>query len=107
VIIVAPVPEPGFDVPEAMARDALYGAGERQVLTVADYRARDAFVLIELAKLRAKYGVRIIDPASVLCASDNCVLRRQGRPLYADHHHLSVFGAMQISGLFTSAFEDK
>ena len=107
VVIVAPVPEPGFDVPEAMARDALYGTGERQILTAADYRARDAFVLIELRKVHIKYGVRIIDPATALCALDNCVLRRDGRPLYADHQHLSVFGAMQISGLFTQAFQDK
>jgi peptidoglycan/LPS O-acetylase OafA/YrhL len=107
VIIVAPVPEPGFDVPETMARNALYGAGERQVLTAADYRARDVFVLIELGKVHVKYGVRIIDPAALLCATDNCDVQHQGRPLYADHHHLSVFGAMQISSLFTPAFEGR
>jgi hypothetical protein len=107
VIIVAPVPEPGFDVPEVMARDALYGAGERQTLATADYRARDAFVLLELRKLHEKYGVAIIDPAVTLCPSDTCALQREGSPLYADHHHLSVFGARQISGLFTSAFQDK
>ncbi len=107
VVIVAPVPEPGFDVPEVLARDELYGAGEHQTLAASDFHARDAFVSIELARLHAKYGVLIIDPASALCASDDCVLQRQGRPLYADHHHLSVFGAMQLSGLFTRAFEDK
>jgi len=107
VVIVAPVPEPGFDVPEALARDAQYGAGERHTLSLSAYRARDAFVLAEFGKLHARYGVSIIDPAAVLCASDDCVVQRQGRPLYVDHHHLSVFGAMQISGLFTRAFEVK
>ncbi|HLJ53223.1 MAG TPA: acyltransferase family protein [Rhizomicrobium sp.] len=107
VIIVAPVPEPGFDVPEALARDALYGAGERQTLAALDYRRRDTFVLTELARLHAKYGVPIIDPAALLCASDKCILQRDGRPLYADHHHLSVFGAMQVSALFTPAFANK
>jgi peptidoglycan/LPS O-acetylase OafA/YrhL len=107
VVIVAPVPEPGFDVPEVLARDEQYGAGEGQTLAASDYRARNAYVLIELGKLHAKYGVPIIDTASVLCASNDCVLQREDRPLYVDHHHLSVFGAMQISGLFIPALEHK
>jgi hypothetical protein len=107
VIIVAPVPEPGFDVPEVLARDVEYGAGERQTLSASDYRARDGFVLIALAKLHKKYGIPILDPATLLCVSADCVVQREGRPFYADHHHLSVFGAMQISGLFNQSFQDK
>ena len=106
VFIVAPVPEPGFDVPETLARDALYGAGQHQTLATADYRRRDAFVLSDLGKLQAKFGVSIIDPAAALCSSNTCALQREGKPLYVDHHHLSVFGAMQIASLFVPIFSD-
>jgi peptidoglycan/LPS O-acetylase OafA/YrhL len=107
VIIVAPVPEPGIDVPEALARQALYGVGEVPTLTTSLYRARDAFVLNDLTMLHRRYGVVIVDPAVILCMTNSCALQRDGRPLYVDHHHLSVFGALEISPLFVPAFADR
>jgi hypothetical protein len=64
-------------------------------------------VLNDLATLHRKYGVLIVDPAAALCTSGGCSLQHDGKPLYVDHHHLSVFGARLISGLFAPAFADR
>jgi peptidoglycan/LPS O-acetylase OafA/YrhL len=105
VIIVAPVPEPGIDVPEALARDASFGLHDSQALPIAAYRTRAGFVLRDLASVHRDYGIAIVDPAQVLCSSRQCAVMRDGKPLYVDHHHLSVFGALQISRLFAGTFE--
>lgn len=107
VIIVAPVPEPGIDVPEVMARDASYGLHDGHALPLDAYRARDAVVLRDLEILHQSYGVTVVDPARVLCSPVQCALERDGKPLYVDHHHLSAFGALQISGLFAAAFQSQ
>lgn len=104
VVIVAPVPEPGIDVPEVMALAAAYGSHAHLGPSLSDYRARNAFVLRDLANLHETYGVTIVDPASVLCATGRCALMRDGKPLYFDHHHMSAYGALQLAGLFKPAF---
>jgi peptidoglycan/LPS O-acetylase OafA/YrhL len=104
VVLVAPVPEAGTDVPETMALAAIHGSTRDREPSFESYRTRNAFVLGDLAKLRAKYGVTIVDPASVLCATGRCSLMRDGKPLYFDHHHLSVFGALQLIALFKPVF---
>ena len=104
VVIVAPIPEAGIDVPETMALAAMHASATDHRQTLADYRTRNDFVLADLAGLHRKYGVRIIDPAEVLCAAGRCALMNEGKPLYFDHHHLSVFGALQLTGLFNPIF---
>jgi peptidoglycan/LPS O-acetylase OafA/YrhL len=104
VILVAPVPEPGIDVPEALANAAVHGVHSDQRPTLADYRVRNEFVLSDMADLRRQYRVTVVYPAQILCSSGRCALMRDGRPLYVDHHHLSVFGALKLSGLFSGQF---
>lgn len=104
VVLVAPVPEPGFDVPEALANAAVRDVHVDLRPPLAAYRARNTFVLRDMADLQKQYRIAVIQPADVLCASGRCALMRDGRPLYVDHHHLSVFGALQLSGLFMGRF---
>jgi peptidoglycan/LPS O-acetylase OafA/YrhL len=104
VVLVAPVPEVGVPVPETLARIALQGRHDDIRPTVAAYRARQADVLADLAYLQVKYGATVVHPAGFLCAGGRCAVEKDGRPLYVDHHHLSVYGAMQISGLFAGIF---
>jgi hypothetical protein len=40
----------------------------------------------------------------VFCDSAACNVALNGRPLYRDAHHLSVFGARQLTPLLASVF---
>jgi peptidoglycan/LPS O-acetylase OafA/YrhL len=104
VVLVAPIPEIGVAVPEAQARIAL-GRGENDVRPAASaYFARQAGVLATFDSLRRADGVTIIDPARSLCDSGRCAIAVEGKPLYMDYHHLSVFGARRLSPLFQGIF---
>jgi peptidoglycan/LPS O-acetylase OafA/YrhL len=104
VVLVTPVPEPGFDVPQTLARDALHGIAADRRPSRAQYLARSGTVLRDFTDLAQRYGVTLVDPAAALCASGRCTLAAGGRPLYIDHHHLSVVGALTVSGLFDPVF---
>ena len=100
VVLVDPIPEVGVAVPEALARAALGRGGGDIRLTTAAYYARAGDVRADFDALRESYGVTIVDPAQLLCREGRCAVEAQGRPLYVDHHHLSVFGADRLSPLF-------
>ena len=104
VVLVAPVPEIGVPVPETLARIVLQHRKDDIRPTLAAYRTRQAAVLADLAYLHVKYGAAIVDPARVLCAGGRCAVEKDSRPLYVDHHHLSVFGATGVSGAFAGIF---
>ncbi|MEJ1968879.1 MAG: acyltransferase family protein [Rhizomicrobium sp.] len=104
IVLVATVPEPGFDVPQVLARDALHHLAADRRPTRDGYAVRNAFVLRDFADLRRRYAVTVVDPAAALCATGRCTLARDGRPLYVDHHHLSALGALTLAPLFDPAF---
>jgi hypothetical protein len=99
------VPEPGYDVPYALAR----AADDHRILNVnpsrsaVDQRQRQAIAILKAAA--AKYGVELIDPTSSFCGSDQCNAEIDGRPLYADSDHLTKTAAVGLSGLFNHSFQ--
>jgi hypothetical protein len=100
VVLVADVPEIDSNVPTAMARMMLTGRTFDLGPTLAAYRMRQAFVERDFTALSRRYGVAVVEPAALLCASGRCAVAADGRPLYRDHHHLSVFGAETLAPLF-------
>ncbi len=81
VVLVADVPEIDYDVPTALARLALRGGGIDIRPSLADYRARQAFVAQDMEMLRRRYGVTLVEPASVLCATGRCRIEEAGRSI--------------------------
>lgn len=104
VVIVASIPEIGFPVPAVLARSTLAHDKVKVAPPVADYLERQKFVLATLAGLRKQYGVEVLYPHRVLCATGTCEIALDGVPLYRDEHHLSVFGAGQLVPLLEKAF---
>jgi peptidoglycan/LPS O-acetylase OafA/YrhL len=103
VVIIASVPEFREAVPEALARIALSGSQRDIRPTRAAYLARQHAVFDVFAHLQSKFEVTIIYPHELLCASGTCEAERDGRPLYRDFHHLSVWGADQLVPLIEPA----
>jgi peptidoglycan/LPS O-acetylase OafA/YrhL len=104
VILVASVPEVGFPVPAYLARAKMADPDAKLTTSAAVYHERQKFVLWGFAQMRERYGAEIIYPDRVLCSSGTCRVALNGRPLYRDAHHLSAFGARQLTPLLASVF---
>jgi peptidoglycan/LPS O-acetylase OafA/YrhL len=100
VVLVGDVPEVAEPVPETLARIKLYDAQADIRPTRAAFEARQHFVEAAMAGLPR---VTILKPGDILCRGGRCAIERDGLPLYADHHHLSVFGAEQFVPMFRLA----
>lgn len=109
VVLVGPVPVYDKSVPMALA---LEKATDRTLLhsSMDEQRKKHAsfFEVVDVAK-RGEGGAsfRFLDPIQWLCAED-CMVMKDGIPLYRDSHHLSVAGVMALEarlshGLITAA----
>lgn len=104
VILVGSVPEIGWPVPIVLARMKLADENPQTDLTLSAYLQRQHFVLYAFAQMNKTYGAKVIYPHQVLCATGTCKVALRGIPLYRDQHHLSVFGARQLTPLIAQAF---
>lgn len=105
VVLVGPIPEIAWPVPETLARIDARANGKDIRTDRALYLKRSAFVLEAFEAMREKYGVLVLRPDAVLCGSGKCDVVRDGHPLYRDAHHLSTYGAKQIEPVFGPAFQ--
>jgi peptidoglycan/LPS O-acetylase OafA/YrhL len=103
VVIVASVPEIGWPVPAVLAREKL--ADKLRVFPPSEdaYFERQKFVLATFAELQHNDGIEVVYPHQILCRTGECAVSLNGIPLYRDEHHLSVYGALQLTPLFADA----
>jgi hypothetical protein len=104
VVIVASVPEAGYSVPRMMAHMRIDGDERKLTHSLSAFLVHQKFVFSALKRMRERYGAKILYPHEILCATGKCELSLNDRPLYRDEHHLSVFGAMQLTPLVSQAF---
>lgn len=105
VILIDSVPEIGWAVPAVLAHEALTHQPLTPGISYVQNLARQHTVLADFAQMKACYpGVAIVNPQDVLCDKQLCHVTLNGRPLYRDEHHLSNFGAMQITPLIAKVF---
>lgn len=97
VTLLKEVPCHPHDVPTALAKAAWRGDNLEQVaLRLAEHRQQTAEVerLWQSWSERDGDGVAVVDPLPwFLDDQGRCVVQREGRALYRDEHHLSVYGA--------------
>ena len=103
IVIVASVPEIGWPVPAVLAREKLAARTRIDPPNEDAYLQRQKFVMATFAQLERSDGVTLIYPHEVLCQTGKCAVSRNGIPLYRDEHHLSVYGALQLTPLFSHA----
>lgn len=101
VSLIAGTPEIGDDVSNMMAKSALYKRGDDLNMllapTIAEYEARQKSSNAFLQMLSNEYDLKIYWPHQELCDEKYCpVLDREGRPLYRDDDHLSLYGAEKL-----------
>jgi peptidoglycan/LPS O-acetylase OafA/YrhL len=104
VIVVGPVPEVDYIVPDTLAELSYRGDTRDIAPSRAGFHARERFVLATIASAQKRFGIDVIYPHTLLCNVSRCPVEAEGRPLYFDNNHLSTFGAKRLAVLFDSAF---
>jgi peptidoglycan/LPS O-acetylase OafA/YrhL len=106
-VIVAQVPEIGWEVPSVLARAAMFRTPLEIEPTREDYLARQRFIHRAFEAARARYGVEVVYPHEILCPQAVCEVTRAGRALYYDTNHLTLFGNGFLTGLFRAVLEEE
>ncbi len=95
VVILGPVPAPGWDVPEQMIAQIRWDKPLPPVATMASHAALSATVSSIFAALEGSAGVTIVPLADLFC-TPQCAFALDGRPLYTDDNHVSRLGALTL-----------
>jgi peptidoglycan/LPS O-acetylase OafA/YrhL len=104
VIVLGPVPEVDYIVPDTLAALRYRGITRDIAPSRAQFFARQRFVLLTIGKAQKRFGFGAIYPHTMLCDARRCPVEANGQPLYFDNNHLSTFGAKRLAPLFDSAF---
>jgi len=87
VLVVAPMPEPRFDIPSCLARRHADDCAVERRLTDAQRRE----TIESLSKLESRWpGVRVFDAIDSLCNQERCLAVSNGRVVFLDDHHLTA-----------------
>ena len=106
IVLVAPIPEVGFNVPASEFIAHITGRDVNQIIAprLNEYHERRAPVQKIFTQLAQQRQVRIVDPSILLCDKQRCIVTRDDTAMYRDDDHLSTFGSKQISAVFNPVF---
>lgn len=95
VVVVHPVPEAGWDVPNYLAREILFGIEREDFLSTSYdlYKERNRIVLEAFSSLPSSSNLIQMLPQELVCDSlmpGRCVLQDGRGPLYSDDDHLHL-----------------
>ncbi len=101
VILVYPVPEAGWDVPNYMAKLKMRGALKHDISTSYDvYKSRNARALAALDGAGLNKGLFRVHPEKLFCDTvqkDRCMLSENLKSFYRDTNHLASQGALFVA----------
>ena len=104
VWIVGPIPLPNVRVPQALFVERFGFVKSSFDISYGAFRAQNAWVLSFFERIAKDYPVQFIWPDRALCHQGVCRVSDEGKPLYFDDNHLSVFGAKRTSYLYDVIF---
>jgi hypothetical protein len=106
VILLMDVPNTSMDTPAFLARSVSRGRiGQDARTNINTYNGEEESVDDLLIRMGEQWGVTIINPKLFLCSGPSCLIAKNGRSLYRDDHHLTLFGALQLVDLLRPGFE--
>jgi peptidoglycan/LPS O-acetylase OafA/YrhL len=105
VVLVMDVPNTAADTPTLLAKSAIHGdVGSEIRIDIAARGGRLDPVDDLLLRLSKEWNALTIDPKRSLCGGSECLIAKDGKSLYRDDHHLSVFGALLLVDLIRPSF---
>jgi len=107
VVVVAPLPEIGYDVPSASFIANRTGRDINELIapSLEEYLVRNQRTFLILEEFKEKYGIQVIEPWKALCTEGECRAAINDIPLYNDDDHLSIFGSELVTPIFDPLFE--
>ena len=98
VIIMGSVPEPGFDVPRAVAFSLYAGNTAPQGVPRSEVVKRAGIADEILAEIAVEHSNVLFIPIwDTFCDEQWCLIERDGVPIYSDDDHLSYLGAKTVA----------
>jgi hypothetical protein len=73
-------------------------------LSRADALAQHSDMEHDVRAIAQSSGLKVADPKDVLCPADYCLYKADGRSLYFDRAHLSVYGALYVAHTLEPCF---
>ncbi|MBL1418937.1 MAG: acyltransferase [Alphaproteobacteria bacterium] len=111
VILVYPIPEVGWMVPEYLTKRRIHGMNKTGLSTShAVFKARNKNVYKQLDRIQQHDNLLIIKPEILFCnndIADRCIATKANLPLYADDDHLNHLGAELLSNYIISKMESR
>jgi peptidoglycan/LPS O-acetylase OafA/YrhL len=104
VVVVGPVPELPFDVPDMLVRTLDWGR-PLPVVPRAGFERRQSQVLPALAAVAGLPGVAVVYPHDVLCDARQCRVAAGQLALYVDDDHLSPAGVRRVAPAIVAAMQ--
>ncbi len=96
VVFVVDVPHLEADPRDCVQRLPFWAPKQCEDTVEENARVRKPY-LDAIAELNRKFsGIEVFDPTSQFCHDGWCNFEEQGNLLYADSHHLSIFGSERV-----------
>lgn len=106
IVLVYPIPEVGYDVPNTLAQMLWQGRNINSFTRPLSYfDQRHSFVFSLFSQLKDEEGVIQVFPHKMLCDMNECIVSYDGKPLYRDNNHLSIAGGRYIAPVFKDMVE--
>ena len=102
VVIVGPVPLPGFNIASVAARNLAFhgGVGTATAMSRAAYLTENANILAAIDALEHQPGVRIVRVDRLVCRGGQCPFVVDGRAAFADYGHYATWFAARLKPAF-------
>lgn len=98
VVIILPVPEVAFNVPDVVALQLHRGLSVDGFSHISEmYDMRQSAIVSAISDVAVRTGSVTVDPMPLFCSGSACRTTIAGRPLYYDDDHVSELGAELIS----------
>ena len=100
VWLVKQVPLNDYDVSHTLTSLAIKGKAVKHLGVSKEQHMRQQNEINTILDKLTPMGVKVLDPATILCEDNWCSNNMNNKSLYRDDDHLSAYGAMQLEPLF-------
>jgi peptidoglycan/LPS O-acetylase OafA/YrhL len=97
VVVIGPIPTYGFDVPQRLGRNLLYGVQTPVGMPLAGYEKKYPYALGQFRRLKS------LDAASAVCRDGYCYAAEGSQLYYADKSHMERSTTMRLKSRFLKA----